>query len=54
MRVPGLTGVGRPLLAVTALAAALRFPTIDLQSFDGDELLEAWMAGLPFRGLIPR
>jgi len=50
--VPGVTGVGRPLLAVTALAAALRFPTIDLQSFDGDELLEAWMAGLPFRGLI--
>jgi mannosyltransferase len=52
VRVLGVTGIGRPLLAVTALAAALRFGTLDVQSFDGDELLEAWMAGLPLRGLL--
>jgi hypothetical protein len=35
------------LAAVIALAALARFPTLGLQSFSPDELVTAWLVGIP-------
>lgn len=41
-----------PLLAITLLAAALRLPTLALESLWYDEIFTAWLAGLPISNLI--
>jgi hypothetical protein len=46
-----LTLRGRPLLAITLLAAALRLPTLALESLWYDETFTAWLAGLPLANL---
>ncbi|GIK42364.1 MAG: hypothetical protein BroJett011_61970 [Chloroflexota bacterium] len=41
----------RPLLAITALAALLRLPTLGLESLWYDEAFTAWLANLPIGNL---
>jgi hypothetical protein len=45
-------GGGRPLLAIVLLAAALRFATLDVQSFSDDELFTVWLARMPLSEMV--
>jgi hypothetical protein len=45
-------GGGMPLLAIVLLAAALRFATLDVQSFSDDELFTVWLVKMPFGDLL--
>lgn len=40
------------LAAITLLGAALRFPTLDIQSYWNDEVFTAWLASKPFREML--
>jgi mannosyltransferase len=43
---------GRPLLAIVLMAAAIRFATLDVQSFSDDELFTVWLVHMPFSDMV--
>jgi mannosyltransferase len=45
-------GEALALVAITVVAAVLRFATLGTQSFDGDELYSVWLVSLPLDGLL--
>ena len=47
-----LRGGGLALAAIVAVAAALRFSTLGLQSFSDDELFTTWLVQMPFGDML--
>jgi 4-amino-4-deoxy-L-arabinose transferase-like glycosyltransferase len=47
-----MRGGGIPLLVILLVAAALRFATLDTQSFSDDELFTVWLAKMHFGDLL--
>jgi mannosyltransferase len=43
---------GTPLVAIVLIGAALRFATLDLQSFSDDELFTVWLVKMPFSDML--